>query len=103
MRLKNELNPTSKTLSSIAKSLKKFPQGIQKRFDELGIKGTDTLGWYLWLTALQKLQVVIQNNGDYLKPVKAIKFEKEAYRHNFKGIGINGKVNFRRCRLSFEN
>lgn len=48
MKLKNELNPTSKTLSSIAKSLKKFPQGIQKRFDELGIKGTEYKGriWY---------------------------------------------------------
>ena len=48
MRLKNELDPNAKTLSSIAKSLKKFPQGIQKRFDELGIKGTEYKGrvWY---------------------------------------------------------
>ena len=48
MRLKNELNPTAKTLSSVAKALKKFPKGIQKRFDELGIKGTEYKGriWY---------------------------------------------------------
>ena len=48
MRLKNELDTNAKTLSSIAKSLKKFPQGIQKRFDELGISGTEYKGriWY---------------------------------------------------------
>src|SRR5574344_605067 len=48
MRLKNESDPNAKTLSSIAKSLKKFPQGIQKRFNELGIKGTEYKGrvWY---------------------------------------------------------
>ena len=48
MRLKNELDPNAKTLSSIAKSLKKFPQGIQKRFNELGIKGIEYKGrvWY---------------------------------------------------------
>ena len=46
--MKNELDPKAKTLSSIAKSLKKFPQGIQKRFDELGISGTEYKSriWY---------------------------------------------------------
>ena len=48
MKLINKSDPTSKTLYSIAKFLKKFPQGIQKRFDELGIKGTEYNGriWY---------------------------------------------------------
>lgn len=30
-------------------------------------------------------EIQYENNGDYLKPVKAIRFEKEAYRHNLKG------------------
>lgn len=63
MRLKNELNPTSKTLSSIAKSLKKFPQGIQKRFDELGIKGTEYKGriWYT-VEEVEKLKEYLNNS-----------------------------------------
>ena len=39
MKLKNDKNPTSKTLSSIAKSLGKFPKGIEKYFKELNIQG----------------------------------------------------------------
>ena len=48
MKLINEQNPTSKTLSSIAKFLGKFPKGIEKRFQELGISGTEYKGriWY---------------------------------------------------------
>ena len=63
MKLKNELNPTSKTLSSIAKSLKKFPQGIQKRFDELGIKGTEYKGriWYT-IEEVEKLKEYLNNS-----------------------------------------
>ena len=63
MKLRNDLDPTSKTLSSIAKSLKKFPQGIQKRFNELGIKGTVYKG-HIWYTVeeVERLKEYLNNS-----------------------------------------
>lgn len=30
-------------------------------------------------------EIQYENNGSYLRPISAIKFEKEAYKHNLKG------------------
>lgn len=48
MRIINDKNPNAKTLSSIAKTLGRFPKGIEKYFKELNIKGTEYKNkiWY---------------------------------------------------------
>ena len=66
MRLKNESDPKAKTLSSVAKSLKKFPQGIQKRFDELRIRGTEYKGriWYSE-KEVEQLKEYLEQNANH--------------------------------------